>query len=134
MAILVVEDEKLLNWSLAESLAKWGFEVKPVSTGNEAVSLLAKSTFEVVLLDYQLPDLDGLEVARHVRRIQPGAIIILVTAYQLSELPMEAGLIDFYLNKPLDLQQLHQQLVNICSHRRSGKKQSGAFSAHPLAH
>jgi CheY-like chemotaxis protein len=134
MTILVVEDEKLLNWSLAKSLVKWGFGVKPVSTGSEAISQLGESKFDVVLLDYQLPDVDGLEVARHVRKIQPGAIIFLVTAFQLNELPLESGLIDFYINKPLDLQQLQQELVKIRNSRRSGKKRSGAMPLHPLAH
>ena len=39
-SILIVEDEKLLNWSLAKSVAKWGFDVHPVFTGGEAVALL----------------------------------------------------------------------------------------------
>jgi DNA-binding response OmpR family regulator len=110
MTVLVVEDEKLQSWSLAKSLSKWGFQVSPVYTGNEAVLQVEKSSFDIILLDYQLPDLDGLEVARRVRKIQPGAVIFLVTAFQLCELPVHTGLIDAYFNKPLDLQQLHQAL------------------------
>ena len=113
MRILVVEDEKLLNWSLEKSLGKWGFKVLPVFSGNEALTQLEKSGFDVILLDYQLPDVDGLQVARCVRRAQPKALIFLVTAFQLNELAVEAGLIDAYFNKPLDFQQLHQALVNI---------------------
>ena len=112
-SILIVEDEKLLNWSLAKSVAKWGFDVHPVFTGGEAVALLEKSGFDVILLDYQLPDLDGLQVARCIRKVQPRAVIFLVTAFQLNELSVDAGLIDAYFNKPLDLQQLHQALVSI---------------------
>jgi CheY-like chemotaxis protein len=111
--VLVVEDEKLLNWSLVSSLSKWGFEVQPVFTGNEALAQIEKSGFDVVLLDYRLPDLDGLEIARTVRERQPDAVIFLLTAFQLSELPVDAGLIDSYFNKPLDLQQLHQALEEI---------------------
>ena len=110
---LVVEDEKLQSWSLAKSLAKWGFAVRPVYTGADAVAQIEKSGFDIILLDYQLPDLDGLEVARRVREVHPDAVIFLVTAFQLSELPVHAGLIDAYFNKPLDLQQLHQALKNL---------------------
>ncbi len=112
-SILIVEDEKLLNWSLAKSAAKWGFDVHPVFTGSEALALLEKSGFDVILLDYQLPDLDGLQVARCIRKAQPRAVIFLVTAFQLNELSVDVGLIDAYFNKPLDLQQLHQALVSI---------------------
>jgi CheY-like chemotaxis protein len=113
MTVLVVEDEKLQSWSLAKSLAKWGYAVRPVYTGADAVALIEKSGFDIILLDYQLPDLDGLEVARRARRTHPDAVIFLVTAFQLSELPVHTGLIDAYFNKPLDLQQLHQALVKL---------------------
>jgi DNA-binding response OmpR family regulator len=109
--VLVVEDEKLLNWSLASSLSKWGFDVQPVFTGKDAMALLEKALFDVILLDYQLPDLDGLAVARAVRNKQPNAVIFLVTAFQLNELALDSGLIDIYFNKPLDFQQLRQALV-----------------------
>ena len=111
--VLVVEDEKLLNWSLSSSLSKWGFDVQPVFTGSEALAQIENSGFDVVLLDYRLPDLDGLVVARTVREKQPDAVIFLLTAFQLNELPVDAGLIDSYFNKPLDLQQLHQALEEI---------------------
>ena len=113
MNVMVVEDDKLLNWSLASSLSKWGFEVRPVFTGHEALAQIEKSGFDVVLLDYRLPDLDGLAIARTVRERQPDAVIFLLTAFQLNELPVDAGLIDSYFNKPLDLQQLHQALEEI---------------------
>ncbi len=113
MTALVVEDEKLQNWSLAKLLAKWGFAVRPVYTGKDAIAQVEKSGFDIILLDYQLPDLDGLEVARRAREVHPDAVIFLVTAYQLSELPIHSGLIDAYFNKPLDLPQLHQAIKKI---------------------
>ncbi|HYK89369.1 MAG TPA: response regulator [Acidobacteriota bacterium] len=120
MSVLVVEDDKLLNWSLVSSLSKWGFNVQPAFTGNDAVSFLEKTGYDVVLLDYQLPDLDGLAVARLVRKTYPDAVIFLVTAFQLNELPIDAGLIDDYFNKPLDLQQIHLALKNLSPARRQG--------------
>jgi DNA-binding response OmpR family regulator len=124
MNVLVVEDEKLLNWSLAKSLDKWGFDVHPVFTGSDAVRQLENRGYDVVLLDYQLPDLDGIAIARRIRQMQPHAVIFLVTAFQLSELPIDAGLIDAYFNKPLDLQQLHQALDKIPKWQGSSKVQA----------
>lgn len=121
MSVLVVEDEKLLNWSLASSLSKWGFDVRPVFTGNEALAQIEKSGFDIILLDYKLPDVDGLAVARLVRKMQPGTVIFLLTAFQLSELPLDAGLIDNYFTKPLDLQNLHQALIEVPRPRRSAR-------------
>ncbi len=120
--VLVVEDEKLLNWSLSSSLSKWGFEVSPVFTGNDALAQIEKSGFDIVLLDYRLPDLDGLAIARMVRKRQPDAVIFLLTAFQLSELPVDAGLIDSYFNKPLDFQQLRQALKEAPRLRTGAKK------------
>jgi CheY-like chemotaxis protein len=98
-SILVVEDQKLLNWSLAKSLAKWGFDVHPVFTGSDAIAQIEKSGFDVILLDYQLPDMDGLQLARCIRKAQPNAVIFLVTAFQLNELDVDAGLIDASTNR-----------------------------------
>jgi two-component system response regulator HydG len=113
MSVLVVEDEKLVNWSLASSLSKWGFEVQPAFTGGEALDRIEKSGFDVVLLDYRLPDRDGLEIARMIRLKQPSVVIFLLTAFELNELSIDAGLIDSYFNKPLDLHQLHQALQQV---------------------
>jgi DNA-binding response OmpR family regulator len=119
MNVLVVEDEKLLNWSLASSLSKWGFDVRHVFTGIDALEEIEKSGYDVVLLDYRLPDVDGLSIARRLRNKQPDAVIFLLTAFQLNELPADAGLIDSYFNKPLDLQQLHQALEAVPRRPRS---------------
>ncbi len=120
MSVLVVEDDKLLNWSLASCLSKWGYNVHPVFNGNDAVAELRKSGYDAVLLDYQLPDLDGLAVARLARKAHPDAAIFLVTAFQLNELPVDAGLIDDYFNKPLDLQQIRLALKNLSKARQQG--------------
>ncbi len=119
--VLVVEDEKLQSWSLAKTLAKWGYAVSPAYTASDALSLVEKSDYDFVLLDYQLPDLDGLQVAQKVRQVRPGTAIILVTAFQLSELPTHTGLIDDYFNKPVDLQQLHQALKKMSKSREAVK-------------
>ena len=116
--VLVVEDEKLLNWSLVSSLSKWGFAAHSVFSGNDAAGQIENSEFDIVLLDYRLPDVDGLALARLIRERQPHAAIFLMTSFQLNELSPDAGLIDHYFNKPLDLQQLHKEIGKIGARHR----------------
>ena len=122
MNVLVVEDERLTSWSLSASLAKWGFDVRSVFTGQDALHELQKSGFDIVLLDYQLPDVDGLQIAKYVREVQPDATILLVTGFQRAELKIAAGLIDEYFNKPLDMGQLHHTLTRIAKGENHGAK------------
>ncbi|MBM3791123.1 MAG: response regulator [Acidobacteria bacterium] len=112
-SVLIVEDQKLLNWSLVRALSKWGYQVSPVASGQDAVFELERSAFDVVLLDYRLPDVDGLQIARRARKLHPESVIVLLTAFQLSELAVDPGLIDAYFNKPLDLEELHRTLESI---------------------
>lgn len=126
--VLVVEDEKLVNWSLVTSLTKEGFAVHPVFTGRDAVKELHKCGFDVVLLDYRLPDLDGLAVAREVRHLHPGAVIVLLTSFQVRELPPDRGLIDYYFNKPLDLGRLRTDLKRISNKQERENEGNGLLS------
>ena len=108
--ILLVEDEGLINWSLARSLSKWGFEVQRVSRGADALEFVQEIAYDTVLLDYRLPDLDGLVVARHIRTKQPSVRILLLTATPLGELEIEEGLLDACFQKPVTLEELRQML------------------------
>ena len=118
--VLVVEDDKLVNWSLVRSLTTWGFAVCPVFTGRDAVKELDNRGFDIVLLDYQLPDMDGLSVAHQVRHLRPAAVIVLLTSFQLSELPKHQDLINYHFTKPLDLGRLRRELARISNKQEPG--------------
>ena len=132
ISVLVVEDEKLLNWSLVSSLSKWGFAAEPVFTGSDAGAQIERARFDVVLLDYRLPDVDGFAVARLIRKRQPDTVIFLLTSFELNELSPDAGLIDAYFNKPLDLQQLHRALTDIPKKHRTSRSAPGTQPARQL--
>ena len=116
-AVLVVEDEKLMSWTLVSSLVKWGYNARPAFNGHEAIEELRRSGFDIILLDYQLPDLNGLQLAHRVRKLQPTAAIVMITAFQPHELALDQGLVDGYFNKPLNLQALHRALQEIAVKR-----------------
>ena len=103
--VLVVDDEQLIRWSLAERMRAEGYDVVEAATGQEALDR-AREGVDLVLLDYKLPDLDGVTVLRRLRELDPDALVILLTAYASVETAVEAmkeGAFHF-ANKPFDLE------------------------------
>jgi DNA-binding response OmpR family regulator len=80
-AILVVDDESLIRWSLRERLTAAGYAVLEAGTGLEALDVFAEATPALVLLDLALPELDGLGVLRSVRRMAPACPVIVMSAH-----------------------------------------------------
>ena len=102
--ILVVDDEELIRWSLVERMRAEGYDVVEAGTGEQAVEH-ARDGVDLVLLDYRLPDVDGVTVLRRIKELDPDALVILLTAYASVETAVEAmkeGAFHF-ANKPFDL-------------------------------
>ena len=72
--ILIVEDEKLIRWSIRERLAEEGYEVREAENGKEAFALLEEEDFDLLALDYRLPDITGQQILEH----GPGGIVPLL--------------------------------------------------------
>src|SRR4029450_5827448 len=79
--ILVVDDERSMREMLAILLKREGHEVAVAENGRGAIELLNQRPFDLVVSDARMPDVDGLEVLRHARAINPSVIAIMVTAY-----------------------------------------------------
>jgi DNA-binding NtrC family response regulator len=105
--ILVVDDEQLIRWSLRERLTSAGFDVIEAATGAEALAK-AGDGVDLILLDYRLPDTDGLSVLRKVKEQQPDVLVILLTAYGSVQSAVESIKLGayHYVNKPFDLDEL----------------------------
>ena len=78
--ILIVDDERLIRWSLVERLSAEGYETLEAESGQEALARFGAAV-DLVLLDYRLGDLDGLEVLKALRRRDPDVLIIFFTAF-----------------------------------------------------
>ncbi len=105
--VLVVDDEQLIRWSLAERLKSDGLTVIEAGTAQEALDQFGPET-DLVLLDYRLPDADGLRVLKQMKSTQPDVPIILLTAFSSIETAVEAmkqGAYH-YANKPFNLDEI----------------------------
>jgi two-component system, NtrC family, response regulator AtoC len=102
--ILVVDDEPLIRWSLSERLKSEGYEVLEAETGAAALEKLPEG-IDLVLLDYRLPDTDGVAILRKVKEFDQDILVILLTAFASVETAVEAmrhGAYHF-ANKPFNL-------------------------------
>ena len=103
--LLVVEDDPGLQQALCDLIRGWGYTCQAVERGADALALLGQDAFDLVLLDLGLPDLDGLEVARRLRRLGAGQPLLLMLTARDSSADRVQGLedgADDYLVKPFD--------------------------------
>jgi DNA-binding NtrC family response regulator len=108
MNILVVDDEKLIRWSLKERLTREGHAVTEAEDGKAAAAALDTDLPDLVLLDMKLPDTDGLTILRSVVARAPELPVIIITAYSTVDTAVEAmrlGAYD-YISKPFDMDEL----------------------------
>jgi two-component system, OmpR family, KDP operon response regulator KdpE len=106
--VLIVEDDLTLRRTLHTTLAALGFEIGEAGTGEEAMRRLRKVDYEVVLLDMNMPGLDGIEVCRQIRRSSTRLQILMLTVRDGEDdkiLALESGA-DDYITKPFQIGEL----------------------------
>jgi len=104
MELLVVDDNKAVRDFLRDVLIREGHKCKSASDGNEAVELFGKNKIDCVLLDFEMPGMDGISAAREMLNINPDASIVMVTGFEDMEIirsTMRLGVFD-YLIKPIE--------------------------------
>lgn len=105
--ILVVDDEQLIRWSLTSRLAQEGYRVLEAENAAQAHER-RRVGVDLVLLDYRLPDADGLAVLKKIKETSPDTLVIMLTAHSSVELAVEAmkqGAFH-YANKPFDVEEI----------------------------
>lgn len=102
--ILIVDDEDLIRWSLRERLRSDGYDILEAATGQSALEQF-KDGVDLVLLDYRLPDMDGLSILRELKKLDPDILVILLTSFVNVETAVEAMKLGafHFANKPFNL-------------------------------
>jgi DNA-binding NtrC family response regulator len=120
VSILVVDDE----FSVRDSLYNWfkteGYGADTAENGMEALRKLQEKPSDIVLLDIKMPGMDGMELQKHIKKIDSTIILIIITAYATVDTAVEAmkeGAYD-YLSKPIDPDKLSILIRNAVNQRR----------------
>lgn len=115
---MVVDDTPKVRNMLTSMLALDGFEVAGSSgSGREAIAMIETLDPDVVIIDYKMPGMDGLQTARHVRETRPAQIMIMYSAFidpQLQEAAEEAG-VAVCLAKVEGLASLEHEISRLCT-------------------
>ena len=112
--VLIVDDERLVRWSLRQKCEEWGYHVLEADTGDSALAQARHESPDLVLLDVRLPDVSGLNVLEELKKSQDARAVIMITADpQLDDIKtaLKLGAYDF-VGKPLDFDELLVAMKN----------------------
>lgn len=106
--ILVIDDEKLIRWTLEQHLVKEGYEVVTADSAERGLAIINEDAPDLILLDNRLPEMTGLELLEKLNVPERGLMVIMITAYGLVETAVRAmklGAYD-YISKPFNLEEI----------------------------
>lgn len=119
LMILVVDDEPAVRETLADMLQAMNHSVAMAESGQQAIQKLAGEQFDLVFTDLAMPEMDGWETAREIRKRWPEMNVVLVTGYGPGTKPPqgEANLVDAIIGKPFDFVQVSSAIAQVCRER-----------------
>ncbi|MBK6489302.1 MAG: sigma-54-dependent Fis family transcriptional regulator [Gemmatimonadetes bacterium] len=116
--ILIVDDEAGVRSALGQLLEYEGYEVKAVSNGADGIAAYERLRPQLVFLDVKMAGMDGLEALRHIRQLDPGATVVMISGHATIQTAVEATQLGAYdiLEKPLDTDRILVLLRNALQH------------------
>lgn len=147
--ILVIDDEKLLRWSLDQNLSKDGYAVITAEKGLDGLSQFREETPDITLLDIHLPDISGITVLEGIKEINRDSIVIMITAfgdvqtavktiklgaYDFVEKPFNMDKLKIILDKALETSSLRKEVSNFRSQLNSKYAPASLIGDSPSMH
>jgi two-component system, OmpR family, alkaline phosphatase synthesis response regulator PhoP len=129
--VLVVDDEGAIRYSVSKTLQRVGYNVNEAASGEDALDLMTKNNYDVVLTDIRMPGLTGVELLRRIKDQAPDAIVILMTGYASLGTAVEAlrlGAHD-YLIKPSSSQDIRQSVARGVERARNLRRRRALLDA-----
>jgi CheY-like chemotaxis protein len=117
--ILVIEDDEEMRALLKDMIEEEGYRTASVNNGSEAFRKLAKESFDLIITDVRMPGLTGLDILPGIKRLQPEAPIIVITAFGSEEVQRKAferGA-NAYLEKPIHFHKLRTLIHDMFSRK-----------------
>jgi len=114
LRVLIVEDEMLIRWSIAETLTNAGCYVTEVGDAAGALRAAATENFDAVVLDYRLPDSDDLKLLEALRDQLPRSRVVMMSAFGTPEIVRQAEALGVhrFLDKPFEMERLKSLLAD----------------------
>lgn len=108
ISILIVDDEEKIRHAMSYALTLAGHHVITASDGQEALNLFQTGSYDMVLVDLKMPGMDGWELARNIKRIDPNTIVVLMTGWRvrLDDKLLKEKIVDKVLVKPFQLSEI----------------------------
>ncbi len=118
--VLVIDDEQDVRGSLEQVLKLEGYKTETAASAEEGLKKVEESVFDLVLLDVSLPDSNGLEVLKSIKRDSPDTAVIMITAYDSSQTAFQASKegAESYITKPWDNDKLLLEIRNLVERSR----------------
>ncbi|CCQ95006.1 two-component response regulator [[Clostridium] ultunense Esp] len=113
--VLIVDDQLGIRMLLTELLKKDGYETQQAANGREALALLGKESFHLILLDMKIPGMNGIEILREIRQRLPSIQVMMMTAYGELEMMEEArnlGVLHYFA-KPFDVEEIRHEVNKV---------------------
>src|SRR5260370_9247597 len=123
-AILIIDDEAAIRESLETLLDLEGYTVRSAENGQEGLARIAERPFDLVLLDFALPDINGIDLLHEIRERDPQLSVIMITAYGTVEnavKAMQGGAVNF-IQKPWDNEKLLANVPAVVARRHPQEK------------